>query len=502
MFANWLALRIYEDRPVSDAGLWLNRASADNLLLGLAGGVGSACLVLAPPLLVGAAHIVRTPAEQPSAGAMVYLVILLAAGAAGEELFFRGYGFQLLLARCGPYATILPVGVVFALLHSGNPSATWFGIANTAGFGILFGYALLRSRDLWLPIGLHFGWNFTLPLFGVNVSGLRMKVTGYEMSWTAGHLWSGGDYGPEASLLTSVVLFVLFAYLWKAPIRRQPSPLTDPPAESAVCEPSPPPPSSRACCRRSAFAGNKLSMEDRIELTRGLMAEYGTVKVLLPRSRKPLEFDAKTGYDKSQWAEIAKESGPAARTGDLVQVTKVDLEDDKIVLQINGGFKGGRKWYDNVQVGMGGATTPISPTQFQRARRHFDRDPLSPAPGAGQGGGDQEDAGAGDRLRPPQRHRNLFRDAPARSTAGHQGQARHRGHEPRAGSHGARPSGPQIARNQGRHRVGGLGLRHAARQDHLRDLQRRQSDQGERILRRPGNASSRPAGGPLGDPNA
>ncbi len=109
-----------------------------------------------------------------------------------------------------------------------------------------------------------------------------------------------------------------------------------------------------------SLAGNKLSLDDRIELTRGLMAEYGTVKVLLPRSRKPLEFDAKTGYDKQQWAEIAKESGPAARTGDLVQVTKVDLDDDKIVLQINGGFKGGRKWYDNVQVGMGGATTPIS----------------------------------------------------------------------------------------------------------------------------------------------
>ena len=92
----------------------------------------------------------------------------------------------------------------------------------------------LRSRDLWLPIGLHLGWNFTLPFFGVNLSGLRMRVTGYEMSWTAGPLWSGGEYGPEASVLTSFVVLLLAAYLWKAPIRRQPSPLTDPPAESAV----------------------------------------------------------------------------------------------------------------------------------------------------------------------------------------------------------------------------------------------------------------------------
>ena len=107
-------------------------------------------------------------------------------------------------------------------------------------------------------------------------------------------------------------------------------------------------------------AGNKLTFEDRIELTRGLTAEYATVKALLPRSRKPLEFDAKGEYDKQRWAEIARESGPAARNGDLVQVTKIEIDDDKIVLQINGGYKGGRKWYQGVQIGMGGSTAPIS----------------------------------------------------------------------------------------------------------------------------------------------
>jgi uncharacterized protein len=85
----------------------------------------------------------------------------------------------------------------------------------------LFGYAFLRSGDLWLPIGLHFGWNFTLPLFGVNVSGLTMKLTAVQMEWTVGPLWSGGEYGPEASVLTSVVLVGLSLYLWKAPVRFQ-----------------------------------------------------------------------------------------------------------------------------------------------------------------------------------------------------------------------------------------------------------------------------------------
>jgi len=237
--ANWLALRIYENRRVVELGLWWNRASAENLSWGLIGGAASAGLVLLPPLLVGAAHMTRAPADASSAGTIIFVMALLAAGVAGEELFFRGYGFQLLLAALGPYATILPVGVLFALLHRSNPNASWPGIANTAGFGILFGYAYLRSRDLWLPIGLHFGWNLTFPLFGVNLSGLRIRVTGYEMSWTAGGLWSGGEYGPEASVLTSAVLLLLFTFIWKAPIRRQSSPLTGPPAESAVCDPSP-----------------------------------------------------------------------------------------------------------------------------------------------------------------------------------------------------------------------------------------------------------------------
>ncbi|HYW45553.1 MAG TPA: type II CAAX endopeptidase family protein [Bryobacteraceae bacterium] len=243
VFANWLVLRIYENRRLVELGLWWNRSSMDNLGLGLLGGAGSACLVLAPPLVLRVAHFAPTPAERPGLDTFLFVTVLLAAGVVGEELFFRGYAFQLLLANLGPYATIVPVGVLFGLLHSSNPNINGVAIANTAGFGILFGYAYLRSRDLWLPIGLHFGWNFTLPLFGVNLSGLRMNVTGYELAWDGGRLWSGGAYGPEASLLTSAVLVVLFLFLWKAPVRRQFSPLTGPPAESAVCEPSPPLPS-------------------------------------------------------------------------------------------------------------------------------------------------------------------------------------------------------------------------------------------------------------------
>ncbi len=108
------------------------------------------------------------------------------------------------------------------------------------------------------------------------------------------------------------------------------------------------------------LASDRLTYDEKVELVRGLTAEYATVKQFLPRSKKPLDFESTGTYDKKQWEAVAKEMGPAARTGDQIQITKVTLEDDKILLEINGGLKSGRHWYDRVQVSgpMGGA--PVS----------------------------------------------------------------------------------------------------------------------------------------------
>lgn len=109
--------------------------------------------------------------------------------------------------------------------------------------------------------------------------------------------------------------------------------------------------------------GEKLNFEERTEILRGMTAEYATVKTLLPRSKKPLEFKHDGQFDKDHWAEAAKQLGPAARMGDLVQITKVEIEDDRIVFEINGGLKGKRKWYENVEVGVGNRTRPINSGQ-------------------------------------------------------------------------------------------------------------------------------------------
>jgi len=107
-------------------------------------------------------------------------------------------------------------------------------------------------------------------------------------------------------------------------------------------------------------SADKLTYDERVELMRGLSFEYATVKDFLPRSKKPLEYESRGTFDKKAWEALGKEMGPAARLGDLVQITKVGIEEDKIVLEINGGLKSGKHWYDRVQIGMGQQTSPIS----------------------------------------------------------------------------------------------------------------------------------------------
>ena len=84
----------------------------------------------------------------------------------------------------------------------------------------MLGYAYLRSRDLWLPIALHFGWNWALVVFGLNVSGFKMGVTGFAVQWRVSDLWSGGAYGPEASVLTCGIIVGLLWLLHRAPVQR------------------------------------------------------------------------------------------------------------------------------------------------------------------------------------------------------------------------------------------------------------------------------------------
>jgi len=215
-----LAMAIFESRKVGDTGLAWVDGSLRNLLTGIVLGIVAAALAILPAVALGLAHFRYSPNADASWRGALFTPILLFCGALGEEIAFRGFTLQYLMRGYGRWAAILGIAALFGVLHAGNPGATTMSTINTAGFGIVFGVAVLRSRDLWLPAGIHFAWNAALPFFGVGLSGITIKVTGYELIWRAGDLWSGGLYGPEASVITSAVIVLLLVAVSKAPTVR------------------------------------------------------------------------------------------------------------------------------------------------------------------------------------------------------------------------------------------------------------------------------------------
>ncbi|GAB4105482.1 type II CAAX endopeptidase family protein [Micromonospora taraxaci] len=148
----------------------------------------------------------------------VALLGFMAAAAVTEELMFRGVLFRIVEERTGTWIALVLTGVVFGLMHLLNPDASVWGaicIAVEAGFMLAACYA--ATRNLWVPIGLHFGWNFAAGgIFSVVVSGNGDSEGLLDTSMSGPALVTGGDFGPEGSLYTvvaGVALTVVFMWL-------------------------------------------------------------------------------------------------------------------------------------------------------------------------------------------------------------------------------------------------------------------------------------------------
>ncbi|MEV7982368.1 CPBP family intramembrane glutamic endopeptidase [Streptomyces sp. NPDC086519] len=146
------------------------------------------------------------------------LVGFMAAAAVTEELMFRGLLFRLVERRLGTYVALALSSVLFGAMHLLNEHATLLGavaIAIEAGGMLAAAYA--AGRSLWLPIGLHFGWNFAESgIFGTEVSGNGATHGLLDASTSGATLITGGEFGPEASLysmLFGVLVTIVFLRL-------------------------------------------------------------------------------------------------------------------------------------------------------------------------------------------------------------------------------------------------------------------------------------------------
>ncbi|GLY26810.1 type II CAAX endopeptidase family protein [Kineosporia sp. NBRC 101731] len=137
---------------------------------------------------------------------------LMAAVAVIEEIIFRGILFRLLEQMTGTLGAMIGSAVVFGGLHLINdPTAFWGALAIAIQGGLMLAACYAVTRSLWLPIGLHFGWNFAESgIFGTTVSGSSNSGGGLFHSVLDGPtLISGGDFGPEATVFAVLVCSAL-----------------------------------------------------------------------------------------------------------------------------------------------------------------------------------------------------------------------------------------------------------------------------------------------------
>lgn len=141
----------------------------------------------------------------------------------GEEIIFRGVLFRWFDEKWGFPIALAVSALVFGGAHWTNPGGDWWSsLAIAIEAGLLLGAAYKWSGTLWLPIGIHWAWNFTQGnIFGLAVSG-QDAGDAIFLSKLQGSRWlTGGDFGPEASVIAVVLGVAASAwFIWQVSARK------------------------------------------------------------------------------------------------------------------------------------------------------------------------------------------------------------------------------------------------------------------------------------------
>lgn len=215
----WIARRLLDRRSFISLGFRLDRHTLPDMLAGF---LITGVMMTAVYLLEAGAGWLRfdgwawetIPPGQVALGLAGGLLGFVVVGYQ-EELLSRGYYLQNIRDGMGIGWALFLSSAIFALMHLGNPNVTWYSaLLGLILAGIFLAYGWVRTRQLWLPIGVHIGWNFFEgSIFGFPVSGLN--VTGLIQQTPTGPVAiTGGPFGPEAGLILLPTLALGAGLIW------------------------------------------------------------------------------------------------------------------------------------------------------------------------------------------------------------------------------------------------------------------------------------------------
>ncbi len=217
--ATVMMVRMFEKRPIPSVGLPVHRRMPLEIVQGIA--IGGVMMSVVFIMQYGAGWIELEWRDLESAdivGILVTSMVIFILAGFGEELFFRGYPFQTLVESIKAPVAVVVMSLAFTAAHMMNPNISMLGLFNIFLAGVWLSVAYLKTRTLWFPTGLHVSWNFFQgTIFSYPVSGQVFDDRSlFAISVTGPAILTGGEFGPEGSLITTVVLILGTLYIYKS----------------------------------------------------------------------------------------------------------------------------------------------------------------------------------------------------------------------------------------------------------------------------------------------
>ncbi|MDT7542720.1 MAG: protease family protein [Acidobacteriota bacterium] len=221
----WALSRHLDGVPARALGWSRHRGWLRDLALGTVFGAAALVVAALVSTIAGGFHFSLAPEgfglsfAKTFFGA-IFVYILLAAA---EEMMFRGYPLQTFMRSLPFVVALLPSSLIFAYVHTANPNMPrgllfLIMVANTALAGVWLCVAYYRTRSLWLPLGLHWSWNWTMgSLLGLPVSGITTLTRAPLLrAMDAGPAWlTGGSYGIEGGAACTLALALATLFIWR-----------------------------------------------------------------------------------------------------------------------------------------------------------------------------------------------------------------------------------------------------------------------------------------------
>lgn len=208
LLSSFIMVKYFDKRPFASIGLSFDTGWLKEIAYGLIAGFLLTSLLFLVGLLINSYRVsINEEGASFFLHSFIKYFILILIYASFEEVIFRGYPLQTLIEGIGNTLSIIILSSIFGLLHSFNPNSSLIGILNTALAGAFLSIIYIKGRSLWLPIFIHFSWNFSMGyIFALPVSGIDFDGTPLITSSIGPEILSGGEFGLEGSILTTFLL--------------------------------------------------------------------------------------------------------------------------------------------------------------------------------------------------------------------------------------------------------------------------------------------------------